>query len=178
MMPGTVELRRRRVYKVVRGIFCQTADQGRFRICQYSVQHNHIHLIIEASDRAAMTRGMRRVNIRLGKQLNKAMGRRKGRVIADRYHEVHLESPTQVRNALAYVLNNYRKHLWRERGERCGAGWVDSCSSAEFFDGWRGRGAIAPSRGDPVAAPRTGLLKQVWRRRGLIALNEVPGPRG
>jgi hypothetical protein len=38
MMPGTVELRRRRIYKIVRGVFCATADQGRFRICQYSVQ--------------------------------------------------------------------------------------------------------------------------------------------
>jgi REP element-mobilizing transposase RayT len=175
MMPGIVELRRRRIYKIVRGVFCATVDRGRFRICQYSVQHNHIHLIVEASDRAALTRGMRRVNIRLGKQLNKAMGRRKGRVVADRYHEVHLGNPTQVRNALAYVLNNYRKHLWRERGERCARRWIDPCSSGDFFDGWRGRGATAPTRGDPVTAPRTGLLKRVWRRRGLIALDEVPG---
>ena len=45
-------LRTRRIYRVVRDVFCKTADQGRFRICQYSVQHNHIHLLVEASDRA------------------------------------------------------------------------------------------------------------------------------
>jgi hypothetical protein len=97
-------------------------------------------------------------------------------VIADRYHEVHLESPTQVRNTLAYVLNNYRTHLWRERGERCGRRWLDPCSSADFFDGWRGRGFTRPTRGDPVASPRTGLLRRLWQSKGLIPLHEIPGP--
>jgi REP element-mobilizing transposase RayT len=168
-------LRNRRMYGVLYKVFCLTCDQGRFRMVHYSVQDNHLHLVVEASDRAAMTSGMRRIGIRVAKQLNKAMGRLRGRVLGDRYDEQHLESPKQVRNALGYVLCNFRKHYWKEKQRRCERGWMDPFSSAEVFDGWKGREGASPARGGPVVSARTWLLTTGWRRGGLIVCDYVPG---
>jgi REP element-mobilizing transposase RayT len=159
-------------------VFCQTCDQGKFRMVHYSVQRNHLHLVIEAKDRAAMSKGMQRIGIRIALQLNKAMGRRSGRVLCDRYHEQHLESPRQVRNALGYVLNNFRKHLWKDEKRRCEKNWVDPFSSAEFFDGWKDRPPLQVPLGGPVTAPRTWLLTEGWRRSGLLPCDLIPTSAG
>ena len=165
-------LRRHKLYPVVRRVFCQVAQRPGFRICHFSVMSNHIHLIVEAKDRDALTNAMRRLGIRLALHINKRMGAKKGRVYADRYHERPLGSPAEVKNALGYVLCNYRRHS----DSRVPPHWLDPCSSGEFFDGWRGRPRpLQPQRGDPVRPPRTWLLSQGWRRRGLISPDLVPG---
>ena len=49
----------------------------------------------------------------LGARLARAVNRvfqRKGPVLTNRYHLTVLKSPTQVRNAIAYVLLNARRH--------------------------------------------------------------------
>ena len=170
------KLRTREMYRVVRGVFCDSADQGRFRIVHYSVQTDHVHLVVEAANRACLTQAMRRVTIRLALRLNKAMGRRKGKVFAERYHEEHLRTPTHVRNTLAYVLNNRRHHVSEWENRALGRLWIDPLSSAEFFDGWAyGRQGRRPRKGDPVARPRMFLITQLWRRIGLIRTDFVPG---
>lgn len=173
-------LRKRKKYKVLYDVFCKTRRPG-FRICQYSVQDDHIHLIVEATNRATMTAGMRSVNIRIGKGINRAFGRKSGKVIGQRYHEEHLGSPRQVRNTLAYVLNNYiannsRRHGGKDIGAAGGPDSFDPCSSAEYFSGWKGAKDPVPITPDaPVSAPRTLLLRKLWRRHQLIELNAVPG---
>jgi REP element-mobilizing transposase RayT len=172
-------LRRRDCYRVLRAAFVHGCcrDQGRFRICQYSVQRTHIHMIVEASDRQAISRGVQGFCIRVAKGLNRLLAR-KGRVFGDRYHEQALASPRQVRNTLAYVLNNARRH-----GEhRCmPAGmqrqWSDIYSSAVYFDGWRNPRALGrppPDEPAPVAPAGTWLLGHGWRRHGPIAFDEMP----
>ena len=109
--------------------------------------------------------------------MNRAFGR-KGPVLCGRYNLTLLKSPQQVRNALAYVLLNARKHL-RERSRTRSRGTVDPCSSGRWFDGWkRGEALPEPSREPPEIAPsRFWLLRTGWRRHGLVALSEVPGRR-
>ena len=100
-----------------------------FRIVHYSIQSNHLHLIVEARDRIALTSGVRGLLIRLARALNRLWSR-SGSVFADRFHERELDNPWQVRNALVYVLNNSRKHDLRHQGP-------DPLSSGMQFDGWR-----------------------------------------
>ncbi len=169
-------LRTRALYAVLYSVFCRTCDLGVFRIIQYSVQRNHLHFIIEAGNREAMSRGMQRVGTCIAMQLNKAMGRRKGRVLGDRYHELHLESPRQVRNALHYVLNNFRKHYWKDERRTCEKNWVDPFSSAEFFAGWKERPCLQVPLGGPVAPARTWLLTVGWRKGGLLRCDLIPTP--
>ena len=76
------------------------------RMVEFSVQADHIHLVIEADGKESLTRGMQGLTIRLARAINRALGR-KGKVFADRYHARILKTPAEVRNAVEYVLHNY-----------------------------------------------------------------------
>jgi hypothetical protein len=118
---------------------------------------------------------MKAVAARLARAVNRVF-RRNGPVLADRFHLHVLRSPREVRNAIAYVLLNARRHL-AKRGRRIDPRLrIDPASSGRWFDGWRG---LVPHADDPppVARPRTWLLGTGWRRAGLISLSEVPGIR-
>ncbi len=143
----------------------------------YSLQRDHVHLIVESAGKQALGRGMKSVSARLARAVNRVFGRR-GRVLEGRYHLHVLRSRREVRNALAYVLLNARKH-WKERRGVAPPQRLDVASSACWFEGWRRMGAAprgGPERRDPeVARPRTWLLRAGWRRYGLIDPAEVPG---
>ena len=140
-----------------------------FRLVHYSIQGDHTHFLVEARSREALGRGMKSLGSRLARAVNRVFGR-SGRVLRDRYHLHVLRSPKAVRNALAYVLLNARKHARRVRRELA----IDPASSGRWFEGWRQklpRDASAPA----VARARTWLLCKGWRRHGLIDALEVPG---
>lgn len=161
-------LRGRDKYRAIRQALARTSTRERFRICQYSVQGNHVHLIAEPADRIALTRGMISFKTSCARRLNRACARR-GRVFADRYHARYLTSPMQVRRARAYVLNNWKRH-----GER-GPWRTDPCSSADLFDGWTRDPGWRRSERAPVAPAAFWLLTTGWRRHGRIDPDEVPG---
>jgi hypothetical protein len=152
---------------VRRGLAC--ASGAAFRIVHFSVQTNHVHLLVEAEEVRALGRGIQGLGIRVAKAINQRLGR-KGRVWADRYHGRALRTPREVRQALVYVLLNGRKHGVSGRG-------VDPCSSGIWFCGWR-QASEAPRDSGPVARPRTWLLWVGWRRGGLIDINEAPAKAG
>jgi REP element-mobilizing transposase RayT len=167
-------LRSGRCYRVLERAFYMGCQRFGGRVCHFSVQHDHIHLVVEAADRRALARAMQGLEIRMAKGLNRVM-ERKGRVFADRYHASVLETPTQVRAALVYVLCNGKKHL-TAFGHKLPRGWVDPYSSAPWFDGWRGGGAVRLLPG-PVAPPGTWLLAVGYQRAGgPIAPDEMPAP--
>jgi len=139
------------------------------RLVHWSVQGNHLHLIVEAKDRLALSRGMQGLKIRLAKALNRLWGRA-GSVFSDRYHAVALRTPRQVRSALLYVLNNFRKHEG-QRGRRLPPSFVDPLSTALAFDGWKRQTPIPSSW---KTKPRTWLLAKGWRRGGLLSEDAVP----
>jgi REP element-mobilizing transposase RayT len=157
------QLRSRRCFGVLERAFYLGCDRFGGRLCQFSVQHNHIHLVVEASDAAALARALQGLCIRMAKGLNRLM-ERKGAVFADRYHARSLRTPTEVRRALVYVLGNGRKHL-PQVGHRLPAGWLDPYSSAVWFDGWSIQ-MVMPLGPGPVARPKTWLLATGYRRAG------------
>ena len=141
------------------------ASTGSFRVCEFSVQKDHLHLIVEADGTQAFRGGVRGLVVRLAKAINRAL-RRHGPVWGDRYHVRLLRTPREVRNALVYVLNNWKKHLH-------GVGGFDPRSSAAWFTGWEGRPPI-PLEASPAPAARTWLGRIGWRLRGLIDPRESP----
>ena len=164
-------------------------DNQWFRIVHLSIQSNHVHLLVEASDRDALSRGMRSFEISAAKWINRAVGKRykrtrRGRVFADRYHDEVVRSPLQARRALSYVLNNWRKHE-RDRTPTSSTWHVDPFSSGVSFTGWEEleeRGIArwnVPDGYTPltVSEPRTWLLRVGWRRHGLVPCAEVPSAR-
>ncbi len=168
-------LRRRQVYHAIRKALIATFTRDDFRVVHLSIQRDHVHLLGEASDRIALARGMQAFQISAAKHINATMNRR-GTVFPDRYHAEIIRSRRRARNALAYVLNNWRKHrepLVREYA-------VDPFSTAVEFDGWRDlhqTGFPASYEPLPVWKPKTWLLSAGWRIYGLVATTERPGRR-
>jgi REP element-mobilizing transposase RayT len=172
-------LRSQFVFPTLRLTFASMRErEGSFRVVHFSVQGNHIHMLVEASSRAALSSGLRSLAIRIALRVNRLLMRR-GRVWADRYHQRALVTPRAVRNALVYVLGNFRKH-----GARSVAA-IDACSTAPYFDGFHDRARAGPqgssdgqvliaSSAEPASAPRTWLLATGWKRHGLLGSGESP----
>jgi len=139
---------------------------------QFSVLSNHLHAIVEADDAATFTSGMRSLTIRLARALNR-LWQRRAKVLDHRFHSRVLGSPREVARSLAYVLLNARKHA-AQRGRRMAPGWVDPRSTGACFDGWMRPPRTATDRDFGVSEPRTWLLREGWRRCGLLTLDAVP----
>ncbi len=180
-MKSVGRLRRRDVFIGVRSALARIAprsarEEGAFRVVHLSIQHDHIHLLVEAEERVALSEGMRALAINLAKQINAKL-ERKGKVFAHRYHATPITSPRQARHALAYVLNNWRKH--REHLMTPGAenALIDPYSTAIHFDGWREHRRFAVPTGYaplPSLDARPWLLRVGWRRHGDVSVREVP----
>jgi REP element-mobilizing transposase RayT len=155
---------------------CALANRPDFRVVHYSLQHDHVHLLVEASGAAALSNGMKSFAARLARAVNRVFNRT-GAVLDGRYHHRALATPREVRAALAYVLLNARKHAGqRDPASARIAPCIDPASSGRWFEGWSER--PTPPVDDPaVARPQTWLLSTGWRLHGPIGTNEVPGGR-
>jgi REP element-mobilizing transposase RayT len=189
VVPAIGSLRRRFMYRAIREATISVAlrelhdrREGAFRIVHVSIQRTHIHLIVEAETKLSLARGLQGFQISAAKHLNREFSRllperRRGTVFPDRYHQTIITSPKQARNALSYVLNNWRKHK-----EDSGRDWkVDPFSSGVSFTGWKYfadktemwkvRSTYQPL---VVYLPKTWLLTRSWLRHGLVNFDEVP----
>jgi len=167
-------LRTKRLVRAFRRSLAQGCERGEFRVVHYAIQTNHVHLLVEARGKAALARGMKSLGARFARAVNRTFAR-KGPVLRERFHHRALRTPAEVRNALAYVLLNVRKH-WRERTGAAPPARFDTASSGAWFDGWRRPPPGLDSEGPRDVAPaRSWLLRVGWRRRGLIDPLEVPG---
>lgn len=178
---GVKLLRGFEVYPIVRRALLASCARLGSRIVHFSVQRDHIHLLVEARDRHCLGRAMKGFEVRVARRLNLLMGR-KGPVFADRYHAHHLKTPSEARNALVYVLGNGAKHASdpRTRAASRESTWLDPMSSACYFDGWASRPGRMPARDAPghrlhhdqahrgpvVTAPNTWMLREGWQRAG------------
>ncbi len=141
------------------------------RVLHYSILKDHVHMIVEARDNEELAAGMRSFGCRFGKGLRKIFGG-VGAVFAGRYHLHVLKTPTEVRNALAYVLQNLAKHSKL-------LGHLDRYSSAPYFAQWRallGRqmspilaGHRAAGLPDYLNRPQSWLARVGWTKGSGIA---------
>jgi len=147
VLPHVWNLRSRRSFGVIGKAVGAAAQLFGMRVCEFSVQRSHLHLIVEATDEAALARGMKGLGVRLARGLNRMMDRRRGKVLADRYHEHILRTPSEIKRAVNYVRHSYRIHVI-ERGGVLPADFVDPYSSA------------SREHGIELADPHTSLLGQ------------------
>ena len=182
-VPEVGRLRTPTIRKTVqRALNCSVGwsrQRGRMRICHLSIQGNHIHLLVEAENKQALSRGMQGFKISCAKQINALLrdrdGRpRRGRVFADRYHVRALTSPLEVHRALRYVFNNFRHHGAAEARQR-----LDPYASGHLFRGWRDHDSPTLPLGGAshllVWLPQTWLLSAGWQRHGPLDPWEAPG---
>ena len=186
VLPAVGSLRKRKMYHAVREATITAAMRERFRIVHVSLQYNHIHMLVEANHKAALTRGMQGFLISAARHINTALGdgtrRRCGKVFADRYHVEVITTPTRARYAIGYVLSNWRKH--GEDREGLPSTWlVDPFSTGILFPDWaelQDKALMWPIRAtyDPliVRRPQSWLLREGWKVGGAtISARDVPG---
>ena len=163
---GCPSLRSARVFAAVRDAI-GLASNGRFRVIHFSVQSDHVHTILEADDRGALSDSTRGLVVRVARAVNRALGRT-GPVWGDRYHARELRTPAETRTTLLYVVQNWKKHIR-------GATGIDGCSSGPWFDGWS-KPPLSPTGPSPVQRAHTWLAATGWRERGGGPLRTDEGP--
>jgi REP element-mobilizing transposase RayT len=176
LLDGLPSLRRPTLTDLLRRVFGAECRRKGFRLVHFAIRSNHLHLVCEADDTVALSRGVQRLASRVARRLNERLGR-SGRAFRDRFHGVVIATPRQMRNVLRYVLLNAHKDAAR-RGRALSS--VDHWSSAFYFDGFANVGPVPPApppkpgerivepQAPPVTAPRSWLIRTGWRRYGLI----------
>lgn len=145
--PGVAKLRTRKVWAAVRESVRRVNEREDFRVCELAVGNDRLQLILEASDRDALTSGMNALCTSLARRINNALGRT-GKLFGDRYDARILKTASDVRNALASVLDDARREP-APGGQTIDEPWL--------------------------APPRTKRLRELWRDHGLLDVDAVPG---
>lgn len=175
-------LRKRDAYHAFRAALTTAYRRDDFRVVHISLQRIHAHFVVEADDERALAKGMQGLQVAAARRLNAAIskGRRSkrcGRVFVDRYHARILRTPSEVRHAINYVINN-----WRHHDEHIGlesSSWqVDYFSSGPTFTGWREPIPPLPRGYTPLqtSKPTSWLLRIGWTRAGARSMFSRPGP--
>ncbi len=79
---GVPSLRHERLFISTRNAFAAASSEC-FRVLHFSIQRDHLHLLVEADGPTDFERGVRGLAIRVAKAVNRVLGR-KGRFWADR----------------------------------------------------------------------------------------------
>jgi REP element-mobilizing transposase RayT len=170
---GLPSLRRSRARRAIVRILSLACATPGFRVTDWSIQHEHLHLICEGRTERELSRNLQGLSSRIAKRLNQLF-RRQGSLWRERYHARVLHTPREVRHALVYVLHNGKHHPITPRGS-IPPGAFDACSSALYFDGWKEPVPRPPPvERAPIARPATWLRATGWRRRGLLSVHEAP----
>ena len=103
-------LRSGRSFRRIRRSLAAARGRFGFRVIEFSILGNHLHLVVEADDDVAVSRGVQGLAIRIARALDAMMGTA-GKVFADHYHSRLLRSPTELVRVLAYVLGNAAHHF-------------------------------------------------------------------
>jgi putative transposase len=156
VLPHVWNLRSRRAFRAIGRAFASSKERDGFRLVHFSVQGNHLHLIVEARDAQRLSRGMQGLATWIARRLNQLIGRR-GKVFADRFHAHALRTPLEAARAVGYVLGNFMVHALR-RGAMSEKPLLRAC------DPYSSAGC---ERSGLTAPPRTWLLRVGWRRSAI-----------
>ncbi len=144
LAPGLSGLRTKHMHEQFTAALLKAKAKG-LRVLHYSIQGNHLHLLVECADNQALAAGMNSFGTSFAKAVRKKLGG-KGKVFAGRYHLRVLQNPTQMKNTLAYVLLNQAKH------ENL-IPYNDKFSSSQHFNEWKA-----------LLGRNVGPILQEWRK--------------
>jgi REP element-mobilizing transposase RayT len=85
-------LRTAKAYQAIRRALQRCAARTDYRVVEISIQGTHVHLLAEAESKQALATGMQGFEISAAKQLNKQLGRKRGKVFASRYYAKTIKS--------------------------------------------------------------------------------------
>jgi hypothetical protein len=158
-------LRTRRCFEILCAAFVAGCNRFGMRVIGLGIQGNQLHLLVEAACATALAAGMKGLEVRIARGLNRLMGRR-GAVFVERFHAHVLRTPREVRRAMHYVSRNTAKHA-AQVGRPLPADYRDP-----YTVGYFGARTLFPEGTKGMAVePETWLLKYGWRH------GDAPAPR-
>jgi REP element-mobilizing transposase RayT len=180
-------LRNGKAHRAIRlALACVLDFTTRFRLVHYSLQDDHLHLVCEAEDKAALAAGLKSFQISAAKQLNRELTRRgarrrRGKVFEDRYHVEVITSVAQTKHTLNYVLNNWRKHRKDRTTVGLFDGKIDPYSSGISYFEWKERTlpyfTFPPGWEHLTSNPQSWLLNTGYKLGPPLSVYSVPGPQ-
>ena len=191
-VPRAPSFRTERIFRTILGQLARLKRRG-VRVVHYSVQDDHLHLIVEGSDRHDLSSQMRKLFSSIALAVN-AVSLRHGSLFRDRHHRAELDGPTKTRNALIYVLFNDRKHhaqnggaiteaFFRELDDRSSVAWLEprdwdprARPPPDVIARLRARDANIDGLGAARSDPETWFAQAGWRIRGGGALTAYELP--
>ena len=102
------DIKNKRILKCLHHAIKRARFQG-LRILHYTLEYNHVHLVIESTHHSELHKGMQAFGISFAKQINKYK-RLKGTVYKHRYHQRILKTKREFKHAILYVFRNGIKH--------------------------------------------------------------------
>lgn len=102
------DIQSKRILKALHHAIKRARLKG-LKVVHYTLEYNHLHLLVESVDNKTLHKGMQSFGITIAKAINK-IKRTKGSVYKNRYHLKLISSPRQLRNVLHYIFNNGVKH--------------------------------------------------------------------
>jgi REP element-mobilizing transposase RayT len=101
-------LRNKIIFKKISQAISKARNKG-IRLIHFTIQRDHVHMLIETNDKKQLGRAMQAMGISLAKSL-KNLTKKKLRIFKDRYHVHILKTLKEVQNAKSYILGNALKH--------------------------------------------------------------------
>jgi REP element-mobilizing transposase RayT len=82
MKPDILNLRRRHLYRKIEDCLRKAAPREDAPICDFFVQGDHVHMLVDAANSRALTSAVRGVSIRIARAINKFWGPRVPRPVS------------------------------------------------------------------------------------------------
>lgn len=102
------DIQNKRILKALHHAIKRARLKG-LKVIHYTLEYNHVHLLVESVDNKILHKGMQSFGITISKAINK-IKQTKGAVYKNRYHLRIINSAKQLKNVLHYIFSNGIKH--------------------------------------------------------------------
>lgn len=102
------EMKNKAVLILLKRAIMNARKQG-LRIIHFSLEYDHVHLLVEAADNVVLGKGMQSFGVTLSKAINR-LRKVSGDVYKHRYHFRQIYSSRELKNVMNYIFSNGLKH--------------------------------------------------------------------
>ncbi len=102
------EIKNKSVLKILKRAILNARKQG-LRVIHFSLEYDHVHLLIEADNNLILGKGMQAFGVTLSKAINR-LKKLKGGVYKHRYHFRQISSTRELKIVMNYIFTNGLKH--------------------------------------------------------------------
>ena len=102
------EIKNKSVLAILKRAIVNARKQG-LKVIHYSLEYDHVHLLIEADNNLILGKGMKAFGVTFAKAINR-LKKLKGEVYKHRYHFRRISSSKELKNVMNYIFTNGLKH--------------------------------------------------------------------